>query len=92
MWTTFIHPDNPFFGGMDKLLYQLFFIALILFVIFIIVLGFAINAILTAIFGKGKEEAQSEGNGVESKETSDVEVVVENSAQSVDDEKESDES
>ena len=91
MWTTFIHPDNPFFGGMDKLLYQLFFIALILFVIFIIVLGFAINAILTAIFGKGKEEAQSEDNSVESKETSDVEVV-ENSTQSVDDEKESDES
>lgn len=90
MWTTFIHPDNPFFGGMDKLLYQLFFIALILFIIFIIVLGFAINAILTAIFGKGKEEAQSEDNSVESKETSDVEVV-ENSAQSVDDEKESDE-
>ena len=89
MWTTFIHPDNPFFGGMDKLLYQLFFIALILFIIFIIVLGFAINAILTAIFGKGKEDAQSEDNNVESEETSDCKVV-ENSAQSVNDEKESD--
>lgn len=89
MWTTFIHPDNPFFGGMDKLLYQLFFIALILFIIFIIVLGFAINAILTAIFGKGKEEAQVENNTIETEETSDLDVV-ENSAQSVNDEKESD--
>lgn len=28
MWTTFINPDNPFFGGMDKLLYQLFLLRL----------------------------------------------------------------
>lgn len=89
MWTTFIHPDNPFFGGMDKLLYQLFFISLIFFILILIVIGFVINAILTAIFGKGKEEAQVENNTIETEETSDLDVV-DNSAQSVNDEKESD--
>lgn len=89
MWTTFIHPDNPFFGGMDKLLYQLFFISLIFFILILIVIGFVINTILTAIFGKGKEEAQVENNTIETEETSDLDVV-DNSAQSVNDEKESD--
>lgn len=89
MWTTFIHPDNPFFGGMDKLLYQLFFIALIFFILVIVIIGFAINAILTAIFGKGKEEAQIENNASETEKTSDQDVV-DNNVESTDDEKESD--
>lgn len=87
--TTYIHPDNPFFGGMEQVILGLMIIYLIGIVIFLFVVALIIKYILIAIFGKHDEEEHTENNIIEAEEASDYEVV-DNGAQSVDDEKESD--
>ena len=87
--TTYIHPDNPFFGGMEQVILAFMIIYLIGVIIFLFVVALIIKYVLTAIFGKHDDEEHTENNTVNTEEASDFEVV-DNSAQSVDDEKESD--
>lgn len=87
--TTYIHPDNPFFGGMEQVILGLMIIYLIGIIVFLFVVALIIKYILIAIFGNHKEEEHTSNNIIEAEEASDFEVV-DNSAQSNDDEKESD--
>ena len=81
--TTYIHPDNPFFGGMEQVILVFMIIYLIDVIIFLFVVALIIKYVLTAIFGKSDDDAHIENNTVENEEASEQEVV-ENSAQSSD--------
>lgn len=87
--TTYIHPDNPFFGGMEQVILAFMIIYLIGVIVFLFVVALIIKYMLIAIFGKHDEEEHKPNNTIEAEEASDYEVV-DNSAQSIDDEKESD--
>lgn len=87
--TTYIHPDNPFFGGMEQVILAFMIIYLIGVIVFLFVVALIIKSILIAIFGKHDEEEHAENNTIEAEEASDFEVV-DNSAQSSGNEKESD--
>lgn len=87
--TTYIHPDNPFFGGMEQVILAFMIIYLIGVIVFLFVVALIIKYMLIAIFGKHDEEEHNSNNTIEAEEASDFEVV-DNSAQSIDDEKESD--
>ena len=81
--TTYIHPDNPFFGGMEQVILVFMIIYLIGVIIFLFVVALIIKYVLTAIFGKSDDDAHIENNTVENEDTSD-DMVVDNSAQSSD--------
>ena len=87
--TTYIHPDNPFFGGMEQVILAFMIIYLIGVIIFLFMVALIIKYILVAIFGNKDKEEHTENNTIEAEETSDYEIV-DDSAQSIDDEKESD--
>ena len=79
--TTYIHPDNPFFGGMEQVVLALIIFYLVVMLAILIAIAFVIKVVFTAIFSKSDDEERVENNSVETEETSD-EGVVENSAQS----------
>lgn len=81
--TTYIHPDNPFFGGMEQVILAFMIIYLIGVIIFLFAVALIIKYVLTAIFGTRDEEEHNSNNIIESEEASDYEVV-DNSAQSSD--------
>lgn len=81
--TTYIHPDNPFFGGMEQVILAFMIIYLIGVIIFLFVVALIIKYALTAIFGKHDEEEHNSNNIIEAEDASDFEVV-DNSAQSSD--------
>lgn len=87
--TTYIHPDNPFFGGMEQVIMGFFIVTLIGAILFLAMVALIIKYILIAIFGNHKEEEHTSNNIIEAEEASDFEVV-DNGAQSINDEKESD--
>ena len=81
--TTYIHPDNPFFGGMEQVILAFMILYLIGVIIFLFVVALIIKYVLTAIFGKHDDEEHNSNNIIETEEASDFEVV-DNSAQSSD--------
>lgn len=81
--TTYIHPDNPFFGGMEQVILAFMIMYLIGVIIFLFVVALIIKYVLTAIFGKSDDEERIENNTVENEDTSD-EGVVDNGARSSD--------
>lgn len=81
--TTYIHPDNPFFGGMEQVILAFMIIYLIGVIIFLFVVALIIKYVLTAIFGKHDDEECIDNDIVKTEEASEQEVV-ENSAQSSD--------
>lgn len=81
--TTYIHPDNPFFGGMEQVILAFMIIYLIGVIVFLFVVALIIKYILIAIFGKHDKEEHAENNTIEAEDASDYEVV-DNSAQSSD--------
>lgn len=81
--TTYIHPDNPFFGGMEQVILAFMILYLIGVIIFLFVVALIIKYVLTAIFGKHDGEEHNSNNIIETDEASDFEVV-DNSAQSSD--------
>lgn len=85
--TTYIHPDNPFFGGMEQVILAFMIIYLIGVIVFLFVVALIIKYVLIAIFGKYDEE-RIDNDIVKTEEASEQEVV-ENSAQSSDDAKDS---
>lgn len=87
--TTYIHPDNPFFGGMEQVILAFMIIYLIGIIVFLFVVALIIKYVLTAIFGKHDEEEHNSNNIIEAEEASDFEVV-DNSAQSIDNDNDSD--
>lgn len=87
--TTYIHPDNPFFGGMEQVILAFMILYLIGVIIFLFVVALIIKYVLIAIFGKHDEEEHNSNNTIEAEEASDYEVV-DNSAQSVDNDSDGD--
>lgn len=81
--TTHIHPDNPFFGGMEQVILAFMIIYLIGVIIFLFAVALIIKYVLTSIFGKSDDEEHDENNTVNTEEASD-DTVVDNSAQSSD--------
>lgn len=86
--TTYIHPDNPFFGGMEQIALMLIIGGLIMMLAILIVIALVIKVVFTAIFGKLDDEERIDNDIVKTEEASEQEVV-ENSAQSSDDAKDS---
>ena len=86
--TTYIHPDNPFFGGMEQIILAFMIIYLIGVIVFLFVVALIIKYVLTAIFGKSDDEERIDNDIVKTEEASEQEVF-ENSAQSSDDAKDS---
>lgn len=78
--TTYIHPDNSFFGGMEQVVLALIIFYLIVMLAMLVAIAFVIKVVLNAIFNRDSEE-RTENNAIEIEETSD-EGVVDNSAQS----------
>lgn len=78
--TTYIHPDNPFFGGMEQVVLALIIFYLVVMLAILIAIAFVIKVVFTAIFNRNSEE-HVENNTIETEETSD-EGVVDNSTQS----------
>lgn len=78
--TTYIHPDNPFFGGMEQVVLALIIFYLVVMFAILIAIAFVIKVVFTAIFNRNSEE-HVENNTIETEETSD-EGVVDNSTQS----------
>lgn len=87
--TTYIHPDNPFFGGMEQIALMSIIGGLIMMLAILIVIALVIKVVFTAIFGKHDEEEHNSNNIIEAEEASDFEVV-DNSAQSVDNDSDGD--
>lgn len=81
--TTYIHPDNPFFGGMEQIALMLIIGGLIMMLAILIVIALVIKVVFTAIFGKLDDEECIDNDIVKTEEASEQEVV-ENSAQSSD--------
>lgn len=81
--TTYIHPDNPFFGGMEQIALMLIIGGLIMMLAILIVIALVIKVVFTAIFGKLDDEERIDNDIVKTEEASEQEVV-ENSAQSSD--------
>ena len=81
--TTYIHPDNPFFGGMEQVILAFMIIYLIGVIIFLFVVALIIKYVLTAIFDKSDDEERIDNDIIKTEEASEQEVV-ENSAQSSD--------
>ena len=81
--TTYIHPDNPFFGGMEQVILVFMIIYLIGVIIFLFVVALIIKYILVAIFGNKDKEERIDNDIVKTEEASD-DMVVDNSAQSSD--------
>lgn len=81
--TTYIHPDNPFFGGMEQVVLALIIFYLIVMLAMLVAIAFVIKVVFTAIFGKSDDEEHIDDNIVKTEDTSD-DVVVDNSAQSND--------
>lgn len=81
--TTYIHPDNPFFGGMEQIALMLIIGGLIMMLAILIVIALVIKVVFTAIFGKLDDEERIDNDIVKTEEASEQEVV-ENSAQSRD--------
>ena len=81
--TTYIHPDNPFFGGMEQIALMLIIGGLIMMLAILIVIALVIKVVFTAIFGKLDDEERTDNDIIKTEDTSDEEVV-ENSAQSSD--------
>ena len=77
--TTYIHPDNPFFGGMEQVVLALIILYLIVMLAILVAIAFVIKVVLNAIFNRDSKE-HNENNVIETEETSD-EGVVDNSAQ-----------
>ena len=50
--TTYIHPDNPFFGGMEQVILAFMIIYLIGVIVLLFVVALIIKYMLIAIFGK----------------------------------------
>ena len=78
--TTYIHPDNPFFGGMEQIVLMLIIGGLIMMLAILIVIALVIKVVFTAIFGKSDDEERIDNDIVKTEEASEQEVV-ENSAQ-----------
>ena len=86
--TTYIHPDNPFFGGMEQIALMLIIGGLIMMLAILIVIALVIKVVFTAIFGKSDDEERIEeriDNDIVKTEEASEQEVVENSAQSRDD-------
>ena len=81
--TTYIHPDNPFFGGMEQVVLALIIFYLIVMLVILAAIAFVIKVVFTAIFGKSDDEKHIDDNIVKTEDASD-ETVVDNSAQSSD--------
>lgn len=81
--TTYIHPDNPFFGGMEQIALMLIIGGLIMMLAILIVIALVIKVVFTAIFGNADDEERIDNDIVKTEEASEQEVV-ENSAQSSD--------
>ena len=81
--TTYIHPDNPFFGGMEQIVLMLIIGGLIMMLAILIAIALVIKVVFTAIFGKSDDEERIDNDIVKTEEASEQEVV-ENSAQSSD--------
>ena len=81
--TTYIHPDNPFFGGMEQIVLILIIGGLITMLAILIAIALVIKVVFTAIFGKSDDEERIDNDIVKTEEASEQEVV-ENSAQSSD--------
>lgn len=81
--TTYIHPDNPFFGGMEQIVLTLIIGGLIMMLAILIVIALVIKVVFTAIFDKSDDEERIDNDIVKTEEASEQEVV-ENSAQSSD--------
>lgn len=79
--TTYIHPDNPFFGGMEQIVLMLIIGSLIMMLAILIVIALVIKVVFTAIFDKSDDDAHIENDTVNTEEASD-DMVVDNSAQS----------
>ena len=77
--TTYIHPDNPFFGGMEQVVLALIIFYLIGMLVILVAIAFVIKVVLNAIFNRDSEE-RTENNSIETEEVSD-DTVVDNSAQ-----------
>lgn len=78
--TTYIHPDNPFFGGMEQVVLALIIFYLIGMLVILVAIAFVIKVVFTAIFGKSDDEERTKNNPIETEEASD-DTVVDNSAQ-----------
>lgn len=78
--TTYIHPDNPFFGGMEQVVLALIIFYIVVMLAILVAIAFVIKVVLNAIFNRDSEE-RTENNIIETEDASD-ESVVENSAQS----------
>lgn len=87
--TTYIHPDNPFFGGMEQVILAFMIIYLIGVIVFLFVVALIIKYILIAIFERNDKEEHNENNIVDAEEASDG-TVVDNSAQPVDNDSDGD--
>lgn len=81
--TTYIHPDNPFFGGMEQVILAFMILYLIGVIIFLFAVALIIKYVLTAIFGKHDDEERIDNDIVKTEDTSD-DTVVDSSAQSSD--------
>lgn len=81
--TTYIHPDNPFFGGMEQIVLMLIIGGLITMLAILIAIALVIKVVFTAIFGNSDDEERIDNDIVKTEEASEQEVV-ENSAQSSD--------
>lgn len=79
--TTYIHPDNPFFGGMEQIVLMLIIGSLIMMLTILVAIAFVIKVVFTAIFGKSDNEERIDNDNVKTEDTSD-DGVVDNSAQS----------
>ena len=79
--TTYIHPDNPFFGGMEQIVLMLIIGGLIMMLAILIAIALVIKVVFTAIFGKSDDEERVDNDVVKTEDTSEQEVD-ENSAQS----------
>lgn len=78
--TTYIHPDNPFFGGMEQVVLALIIFYLVVMLAILIAIAFVIKVVLNAIFNRDSKE-RTENNSIETEDTSDG-GVVDNSAPS----------
>lgn len=72
--TTYIHPDNPFFGGMEQVVLALIILYLIGMLVILVAIAFVIKVVLNAIFNRDSD-ARVENNSIKTEETSDEEVV-----------------
>ena len=79
--TTYIHPDNPFFGGMEQVVLALIIFYLVVMLAILIAIAFVIKVVFTAIFSKSDDEERIENSTIETEDASD-EGIVDHSAQS----------